>query len=804
MASSIYSTNRITGLSSGLDTDSLIKAALQSSQSKLDRLYQNKTSLEWKRDAYTSVRTKASDFSSKYFSALSSDNIFSKNVYKQFKVSVSDKYSSVFSIKGTSSAQAGKHTISSTKLATSASIQSGNRVTGTTKSVSNDANVNSKKQATTTNKLVDTDGNAIKGDTDLKDVKLDGSQETAFEKVGDKYLFSVRSSNAKDAKEEVIELREGSTVNDLLSELSSKGVDAKLNDDGTFTFTSKTVGKDSTVSVAGTGTNAEKAFALPKELKNVAAVSGSTTLNELKNMGKMVTGDDGNLAFKINGITFTTDPAAENSDTVVKLDNNASLDDIAKAVNESKAGVSMKIEVPADNSDLKISIIGDSGANVDVSNVSGRFFGVGENDEKSITGIRVQNAAGGLNRSDSIATALQKMGLNDSVLDSNGTLKFQIANLDGKMVPFEFSKNDTLDKMMTTINGTSDLGVKLSYSQITDKFTFESTKEGSNATVHIQNDENGGNALQFFGMSGTSASAKGTNAEIVIDGETISQESNKFTLDGLEITIKDNWTSGVTNVEGSVLGDAKIGVEQDIDSTVDKMKAFVTAYNELVDELYKMTTESKDYDYEPLTEEQRENMEDKDIEKWETEAKKGLLRNDTVLRTYLSRMRSALFEKIDGTKFSDITGATKDQGLSAYDIGFNTSSYATGEYGGKLVFDEDKFRAAMERDPDAVANVMAQISDASDKDENYKGSGFVTKLFDITSDFVNTLRGTSIANTNKQINDLNDSMDDLIEKMYQQQERLYQQYASLETLMTSYQNQSTWLSNQLAGLTTTS
>lgn len=799
MASSIYSTSRITGLSSGLDTDQLVKMALQSSQSKLDRLYQNKTSLEWKRDAYTNARTKASDFSSKYFSSLSSDNIFSKNVYKQFKVSVSDKYNSVFSIRGTANAQAGNHTISSTKLATAATIQSGNRVTGTTKSVSSDANVNSKKQATTTNRLIGKDGEAVTGKTKLADVKVGTAQDNAFERSGTKYLFSVKSSSAKDAKEEIIELQEGATMDDLLSAISAKGIDAKLNDDGTLQFTSKTVGKDSAISVSGTGTGAEKAFALPNELKTVAAVTGETTLNDLKNMGKTVTGDDGNLAFKINGITFTTDPSAVSSDTVVKLGNNASLKDIADAVNESKAGVTMNIE-PGDGSDLKISIIGKDGENVDVSNVSGRFFGVGENDEKSITGIRVQNAAGGLNRSDSIATALQKMGLDDSVFDKNGTLKFQIKNEDGKLVDFEFSKNDTLDKMMTTVNGTSGLGVKMSYSQITDKFTFESTKQGSNAAVHIQNVDGGGDAMKFFGMSGSSASAKGTNAEIVIDGETITQESNKFTLDGLEITIKDNWTAGVTNVEGSVLGDAKIGVEQDVDATVEKVKGFVTAFNELVDELYGMTTEEKDYDYEPLTEDQRENMEKEDIEKWETEAKKGILRNDSTIRTFLSRMRSAIFEKIGGTKFNDITGATNDKGLSAYDIGFNTSSYVSGEYGGKIVFDEDKFRAAMERDPDAVANVMAQVSDATDKATNYKDSGFATKLFDITSDFVNTMRGTNIANTNKQINDLNDSMDDMIQKMYAQQERLYQQYAALETLMTQYQNQSTWLSNQLAGL----
>ena len=73
---SSYSTSRITGLISGMDTDSLIEKAMKSEQAKLDRMYQSKTKLEWKRDAYTDINTKLLEFSNKYMSQTSADNIF--------------------------------------------------------------------------------------------------------------------------------------------------------------------------------------------------------------------------------------------------------------------------------------------------------------------------------------------------------------------------------------------------------------------------------------------------------------------------------------------------------------------------------------------------------------------------------------------------------------------------------------------------------------------------------------------------------------------------------------------------------
>ena len=58
-------------------------------------------------------------------------------------------------------------------------------------------------------------------------------------------------------------------------------------------------------------------------------------------------------------------------------------------------------------------------------------------------------------------------------------------------------------------------------------------------------------------------------------------------------------------------------VEQDYQSTVDKVKDFVNSYNELIDKLQTKNTEEVYYKYPPLTEAQREEMDDDEIKEWQ-------------------------------------------------------------------------------------------------------------------------------------------------------------------------------------------
>ena len=66
-SSSIYGTrNVLSGLASGMDTESMIENAVSGYQLKLAQLQQKKTKVEWKQEAYRSMITKMVGFSQKY------------------------------------------------------------------------------------------------------------------------------------------------------------------------------------------------------------------------------------------------------------------------------------------------------------------------------------------------------------------------------------------------------------------------------------------------------------------------------------------------------------------------------------------------------------------------------------------------------------------------------------------------------------------------------------------------------------------------------------------------------------------
>ena len=53
---------RISGLASGIDTDTMVKQLMQAERIPLDKLKQNKQTLEWKRDDYRSINTLLTNF----------------------------------------------------------------------------------------------------------------------------------------------------------------------------------------------------------------------------------------------------------------------------------------------------------------------------------------------------------------------------------------------------------------------------------------------------------------------------------------------------------------------------------------------------------------------------------------------------------------------------------------------------------------------------------------------------------------------------------------------------------------------
>ena len=98
MAGSINaSTLRLTGMASGLDTESIVKGLMTASNTKLQTVQKQKTKLEWKQTAYKDILSKLSSFQTKYFgtSATSSSSTILGSSLTKLGASYSSPYVSI-------------------------------------------------------------------------------------------------------------------------------------------------------------------------------------------------------------------------------------------------------------------------------------------------------------------------------------------------------------------------------------------------------------------------------------------------------------------------------------------------------------------------------------------------------------------------------------------------------------------------------------------------------------------------------------------------------------------------------------
>ena len=275
--------------------------------------------------------------------------------------------------------------------------------------------------------------------------------------------------------------------------------------------------------------------------------------------------------------------------------------------------------------------------------------------------------------------------------------------------------------------------------------------------------------------------AHGTNSTITISSDggqtfaTYTSTSNSFTFDGTTITI-----AGDFEAEGV---DDYITVEtaKDTSGIMDVVKGFIDDYNTLLSDLYgEITTQrpkSSGSYYDPLTEEQEEEMSDKQIENWNENAKTGLLYQDSNIQKFLSELRGAMLTRVDGLGLADLgiklTNSWNDRG--------------------KLEIDESKLESAIESMGDKVANLFTGENGLAAKLEAVfdKAVSTKTKKYGYLSALAG-IEGTKTDTDNqiyKQISSINKILERLQEKYENEQERYWRKYSQLETMMQRAQTQ---------------
>lgn len=415
------------------------------------------------------------------------------------------------------------------------------------------------------------------------------------------------------------------------------------------------------------------------------------------------------------------------------------------------------------------------------------------------------NANDGIRHTFSIKYNSEAVGLSNTVGSTMGTTtklsdaafntalngdKFEFS-INGEK--FTFEKSSTVGDVINAINK-ADIGVKASFSTMTQSFKLESTETGTAGKLNIE--QTSGNLLNsLFNSSDdfTKKDAYGKNGTITIstDGEnytTYTSASNEYSFDGTTFNI-----AKLGNFDSSVEGVDEITVttEKDTSSIKDTVIKFIDAYNQLLDDVYGeiQTSRPKKNDsyYDPLTDEQEEEMKSDEIEKWNNEAKKGLLYQDNYLSTFVSSIRGAM-------------SSSKVDGFTLYDLGISLAT--DWKSNGKLVVDEDKLENAINTYGDKVTSFFVD----SDKGLAATLNNEIDRAISTRDKKVGYLSGIAgIENTTtekdnalySQINNMQTLINNLQTRYENEMERYWKQFTTLETYMSNMQSQSSIFGSDL-------
>lgn len=322
----------------------------------------------------------------------------------------------------------------------------------------------------------------------------------------------------------------------------------------------------------------------------------------------------------------------------------------------------------------------------------------------------------------------------------------------------------------------------------------EETGELSITGTNVLTAQNNGAALiaDIFGtemLAGAdsvgSRTYYGSNAQMTINGVTIESASNTITIDGTTFGIEDLDEFTAEDIENGDAEAITVTVEKDTSKIKETILGFVEAYNEIIDKIYgelntsRPKTDDNEY-YDPLTEEEEDELEQDEIDKWNEQAKTGLLYHDTTLAKVATNFRQAINAVVNG--------------FTIQALGIDTSSDYK-DYGKLVINDEAELDAAIENYSDEIAafftdaenGLGARLNNAvesaiSTKPDKY---GYLTSVAGIED--------TTSATNNQiynQISQIQTLIETLNERYESAQERLWSQYTTLETYIANMNNQS--------------
>ena len=783
------------GLASGIDRDALIEQMTARTTSKITSKKQAMTKLEWKRDAYRSISNKIIDLQDNYLSysatkSLKNSDFFAKN---QVSAQGDPAYTKYISATGNADTASRVSVLGVNRLATSATLISGEKKTDSAITLGGISESDFKNKEVKTSNLSGT--KLTFGTYSITDKKFTEEATFTFPTSYEKKLDNGKTETVTidytaSSKDIVDQLNEALDSQGFLGKDGKSGIKFTLNGDQIqISQTPSITDKGKSYVIRGTSS----------ALKSLGFNSGNMNQDEI---------DNGISLKEFNDHTSSFEAAA-----ITKQPLSGYLK--GKSISVSYGGQTKNIELIGDKEEIKdFKAFKDSLQNkLDKAFGSGKVT-VGEGQNGSLTftakdnkqtlqisadSKELQNALGITStQSNKISTGSSlwenrvKLGLGkyNTKEELNDALKNFTVN--GAKID-NITADTTVDGLLTAINNNKDAGVTAIYLGSENKFVLSSNEKGEGRKITLGADPNDTADAANLIFGGVSTDGTDGEMSILYNGvqTTITSSSNTFSIDGLDIRATNTFNTGSATAEGGV----SFTASADTEKVTETVKKFIEAYNAMIDEVRTQATTKPDSNYKPLTDDQKNEMNETSIKNWEDKAKEGILYNSSALKD-LDNATQGIFSSMmmNGVSYDDLEK-----------IGISFSDDYTA--GGKIVFDEEKFKTAMDSDPEKVSDLFtgthgivntidSTLSTYATRYASRNGNSYGVLIEEAGSEKLSlTLTNNSIY---KELKDMQETITNLQSQLSTEQDRYISQFTQMERLINQMNSQSSYLS-QLGG-----
>lgn len=420
-----------------------------------------------------------------------------------------------------------------------------------------------------------------------------------------------------------------------------------------------------------------------------------------------------------------------------------------------------------------------------------------------LTGSKIKSVDG--DKLDPAANLTEELGIAEgSKIELNGEGGLKTIQIGGEVQ--EGSDIVVVNSMNELVNALKDAGVNANYDDVNQRLFLSAKDTGVANDFSFSGDIA---ALMELGLADekqikditgfdslpdkvkaeflekAASKIAGSDAKLELNGAEFTSTSNTFIINGSTYTI--NSMPAVEDEEISIT------TQPDYDGVYNVIKDMIKEYNDLIGEMSKLYNADSAKGYDPLSDDQKSAMSEKEIEEWEDKIKGSLLRKDNTLYDVMMTMVKVTNEgfmvndkKMYLTDFGIATGGyfdTDEESRYMLHIDGDSDDTMTGTK-------DDKLKSLIASDPEAVTSFFQQFANMM-YDELFSKMG--------TSEYSSIYKVYNDKQLKSEATEWDKKIASLEKELTEMEDRYYQKFSRMETALAKLNSKQTAVAGFFGG-----